>query len=41
MSNNKLFEEPELNYIPGIKLSKEEEEIITNMINLIFEVENL
>jgi hypothetical protein len=33
MSNNKLFEEPELNYIPGIKISTEEQELIKQMIN--------
>jgi len=33
MSNHKLFEELELNYFPGIQISKEEQELITNMIN--------
>ena len=33
MSNNKLFEEPELNYIPVIKISTEEQELIKQMIN--------
>ena len=33
MSNNKLFEEPDYNYITGIKISTEEEEIIKQMIN--------
>ena len=31
--SNKLFEESELNYIPGIKISTEEQELIKQIIN--------